>query len=128
VQLRDRTLALLREIQPLRAKPTDPVFVNTDGAPIENQSFWTHWNACMRALGIRSRGIYALQDTYVSNALTAGVNITWLEQQVGVSYVTIRRHYGRYLAEFGRREVEKLDDLCPDLCLDEDADFQAGDK
>ena len=45
---------------------------------------------------------------YICTVMTVGVNITWLEQQVGDSYATIRRHYGKYLAEFGRWEVGRF--------------------
>ena len=36
-------------------------------------------------------------------------------------------YIGKYLAEFGLREVEKIDNLCDESCYDDDADFQAGD-
>ena len=38
--------------------------------------------------------MYATKDKYISTALTAGVNTSWLEAQTGVRYETLRRHYG----------------------------------
>lgn len=35
----------------------------------------THWYACLRALGIRTRGLYQTTNTFVSLALTAGINV-----------------------------------------------------
>ena len=49
-------------------------------------------------------------------ALTAGVKVAWLEDQTGVRYETIRRHYGRWLrADGADEELQKLIDLAPKL-------------
>ena len=45
--------------------------------------------------------MYATKDTYISTALTAGVNTAWLEAQTGVRYETLRRHYGKWLRTEG---------------------------
>ena len=62
------------------------------------QHFTRHWYDCLRALGIRQRGIYCTKDTFVTTALMAGVKMAWLEQPTGVNYVTLRKHYGRWMA------------------------------
>jgi hypothetical protein len=59
-------------------------------------------------------------DTYISFALTRGVNIPWLEQQTGVRYETMLRHYGQFLRSEGASQLAKLDTLAPDLALDAD--------
>ena len=41
------------------------------------------------------RDLYATKDTYVSAALTRGVNLAWLSEQTGVGDATLRQHYGR---------------------------------
>ena len=46
---------------------------------------------------IRLRDVYATKDTYVSAALTCGVNLTWLSEQTGVAAITLRKHYGRFI-------------------------------
>lgn len=61
---------------------------------------------CLRALGIRQRGLYAMKDTYISTALTAGVNISWLEAQTGVRYETLKRHDGKWLRMEGADQLE----------------------
>lgn len=43
------------------------------------------------------RDLYATKDTYVSAALTRGVNLTWLSEQTGVADITLRKHYGRFI-------------------------------
>ena len=71
------------------------------------------WYACLRVLGIRQRGLYMMKDTYISTALTAGVNISWLEAQAGVRYETLKRHYGKWLRTEGADQLEKLARLAP---------------
>jgi hypothetical protein len=43
------------------------------------------------------RDLYATKDTYVSTALTRGVNLAWLSEQTGVADATLRRHYGKFI-------------------------------
>jgi integrase len=111
VQLLPETVRQLEVVQPLHLEPRSPVFVNTEGKPIHLTTFATwHWNPCLRALGIRARGIYATKDTYISFALTRGVNISWLVGQTGVSYPTMLRHYGTYLRSEGPDQLARLTD------------------
>ena len=98
VELFPATVQLLQAIRPLHVTPETPVFQNIFGRPLDQQSFSTHWYDCLRSLGIRQRGIYCTKDTFVTTALLAGVKPAWLEQQTGVSYETLRRHYGRWMA------------------------------
>lgn len=109
VQLLPETVRQLQVIQPLHVEPKSPVFVNTEGKPIVLQTFATwHWNPCLRALGIRTRGIYSCKDTFVSLALTRGVNISWLVGQTGVSYPTMLRHYGTFVRSEGPDQLARL--------------------
>ena len=72
------------------------MFVTTRGTPIEPKTFSAHWHDGLRACGIRKRGLYTTKDTYVTTALSdAGVTPAWIEQQTGVAYTTLRKHYGR---------------------------------
>ena len=89
--------------QPLHVTPGQPVFTTTTGTPIEPETFSAHWYDCLHALGIRQRGLYATKDTFVTTALEAGVKIAWLEQQTGVAYATLRKHYGGWMASEGPR-------------------------
>jgi integrase len=83
VELFPETIRLLRELQPLHVTPDLPVFTTTTGTPIEPKTFSRHWYDCLRAPGIRQRGLYATKDTFVTTALEAGVKIAWLEQTGG---------------------------------------------
>jgi integrase len=115
VQLFPETIALLRALQPLHVSPTAPVFPNTRGEPIEPNSLLSHWYDGQRALGIRVRGLYATKDTFVTTALEAGVRIAWLEQQTGVAYATLRRHYGTWMPSDGEAELARFQALDPGL-------------
>ena len=103
VELLPETVRLVRAMQPLHVTPEMPVFTNVDGGPIEPNSLLRHWYPSLRAKGTRVRGLYAMKDTYISTALTAGVNTTWLEAQTGVRYETMKRHHGKWLGAWRER-------------------------
>ena len=67
-----------------------------------------YWYRCLRALGIRVRGIYTTKDTFVTTALRSGVKIAWLEQQTGVAYATLKRHYGKWMPREGESELRRF--------------------
>jgi integrase len=115
VELFPQAVRLLLSIQPLRVTPEMPVFTNTVGKAIEPNSLLPHWYACQRALGIRVRGLYCTKDTYVTTALTVGAKIAWLEQQTGVAYATLRRHYGKWIPTEGESELSRFAALDPGL-------------
>jgi hypothetical protein len=85
------------------------------GANAEPNSILPHWYAAQRAKGIRVRGLYSTKDTFVSVALQAGVKIAWLENQTGVNYLTLRRHYGKWMPTEGASELARFRALDPTL-------------
>ena len=97
MRLTPRNVELLRQLIELRAEPADYVFKNTLGEPIDQRSFYKIFCAAQRAIRIRIRDLYATKDTYVSTALTRGVNLAWLSEQTGVADATLRRHYGKFI-------------------------------
>jgi len=115
VELMPETVRLLREMQPLHVAPDAYVFTNMASCPIEPDAFLKRWYSCLRVLGIRMRGLYSMKDTYVSTALTCGVNPAWLEAQTGVRYDTLKRHYGKWLRSEGADQLKKLAGLDPQL-------------
>jgi hypothetical protein len=108
VQFTSETTALLKSIMPLHVEPDTPVFTNVDGEPIEPKVFSTHWYNCLRALGIRTRGPYGTKDTFCSLAVTRGVNPSWLEQQTGVAWATLKKHYAKYIPDQGRDQLQVM--------------------
>jgi integrase len=104
LELHPETVRVIRAAVPLHVEPTRPLFTTTDGRPIEPKTFSEHWYRCLRALGIRVRGLYCTKNTFVTTALQAGVRIAWLEAQTGVSYATLRKHYGKWITPEGTSE------------------------
>lgn len=115
VQLFPETVRLLRALAPLRLAPDLPVFTHTRGGPIEPNSLLPHWYAAQRACGIRVRGLYSTKDTFVTTALEARATIAWLETQTGVNYLTLRRHYGKWMPSDQARELRRFAELDPGL-------------
>jgi hypothetical protein len=48
-------------------------------------------------------------------ALNIGVKIPWLEQQTGVRYDTLRRHYGKWIPQEGESELRRFEAYEPRL-------------
>jgi integrase len=111
IELHPTTARLLRDILPLHITPDAPLFPNVEGRPLEPKRFSEHWYRCLRALGIRQRGLYCTKDTFVTTSLQAGVRIAWLEQQTGVSYATLKRHYGKWITPEGTSEWERFESM-----------------
>jgi integrase len=111
VRLTARNVQVLRQVIEVRAERGDYVFKNSLGDPIDQRSFYKIFCAAQRALSIRLRDLYATKDTYVSVALTKGVNLTWLSEQTGVMESTLRTHYGRFIdaSQADALELTKID-------------------
>jgi hypothetical protein len=108
------TVRVLRALEPLHVAPETPVFTTTEGRAIEPKAFASrHWYRCLRALGLRVRGIYTTKDTFVTTALQAGVKVAWLEAQTGVAYATLKRHYGKWITPAGESELDRFARLEP---------------
>lgn len=113
VELSSRALrALERQRQHTHLK-TDTVFLDpiTDRPYVNDKPPRLHWNAALKALGIRHRTAYQTRHTYATLALMAGANPMWVARQLGHStmQITLTR-YSRWLDRADhRREVNKLD-------------------
>ncbi len=56
-----------------------------------------------------------VQEFHAVNALSIGARIAWLEAQTGVSYGTLRRHYGQWMSSEDRSELQRFAELDPTL-------------
>jgi len=61
VELLPETVQLLKEMQPLRVTPDTPVFINTNGAPLEPNSFLKPWYALPTCARDSPAGLYAMK-------------------------------------------------------------------
>ena len=100
---------IIRELKPLRVTETAYVFLNKEGRPISSGN-WAkdYWYAPMRAHGIRERTFYSTRHTYISTALSEGVNIKWISEQCGTSVTMIEKHYGKYIGTEGDAPLRDL--------------------
>jgi hypothetical protein len=105
MQLTEELVELLRQLQPLRVEPATPVFTNLDGMPIEPESFATQWYAYLRGPDERS-----LQpEGHVREfGIDGGRQRPLARRQVGVSYLVLRKHYGRDMTSEGPDQPEKM--------------------
>jgi integrase len=108
VELLPETVRVLRALQPLHVAPDTLVFTTTGGKPIEPKTFSEHWYKCLRALGLRARGLYCTKDTYVSTALQAVRDPRWVEKQTGVAPSTLKTHYEKWMPDATRDELHQL--------------------
>jgi hypothetical protein len=61
-----------------------------------------------RACGIRARKFYATRHTFISDALSHGLNIKWVAEYCGTSVAMIEKHYGRYIKSDSREQLMRL--------------------
>jgi integrase len=86
-------------------------FRNPNGGPITTKE-WPKksWEPVLRKkIGVRYRKFYTTRHTFISWALTKGMNPKAIAEYVGTSLEMIERSYGRYIGSDG------LDSLLPSL-------------
>jgi integrase len=115
VELFPRLVRRLESMRLLHVAPDDPVFVNLEGRPLDQQNFTRHWYECLRSLNFRVRGIYCTKDTFVTTAMAQGCNVRWLEAQCGEDYATLRRHYGAWVSPEIGSELRRFNQADPSL-------------
>jgi hypothetical protein len=63
----------------------------------------------LRACEIRPRKFYATRHTFISAALTAGLNVKFIAEYTGTSLAMIEQHYGRFLEAEANAQLRMLD-------------------
>lgn len=118
-ELSDVAMGYLESMKPytfLRAKRDEPDYVfldpvtgrpyNDDKPPRER-----YWRPTIKALGFRYREPYTTRDTYITGAIMAGRNPTWVSRQVGNSPAILFKHYARWIEQAdGSRQRDALDE------------------
>ena len=90
----------------------DYVFVNAKNGGPSNHSEWPkdHWKKALKETGIRSRKFYATRHTFISTALTKGLNLKFIAEYCGTS-VTIEQRYGRFLKHRAEDQLRLLESV-----------------
>jgi integrase len=66
------------------------------------------WYRALRACEIKARKFYATRHTFISDALSHGVNIKWLAEYCGSSVAMIEKHYGRYIKSDSEEQLQRV--------------------
>ena len=81
------------------------VFADSRGRPLSQEWLAKRaWNPTLKACGIPHRGQYALRDTFITLALSAGEDPGWVARVCGTSERMIWQHYRGYVANAMRRD------------------------
>lgn len=82
------------------------MFKNNEGRPI-NEDKWRkkYWYRALRVLEIRPRKFYATRHTFISVALSEGLNIKWIAEYCETSVAMIEKHCGRYIRSDSRDQL-----------------------
>src|SRR5207249_7954029 len=130
VCLTQGNVSVLEPLIRLDCDTDDHLFTRVHGRPIDASNFAELFRRGQRALGIRLRKFYATKHTYVSLALTRGVNLSWLSEQTGVAATTLLRHYGKFIhaLDADRAELSKIEGQggpdCPRIAHEPEAKSQ----
>lgn len=110
---------VLRAMDYPRGATADTYFFrNPDGGPVTT-TWWPKksWLPVLKKLGIPHRKFYATRHTFISWALTSGMNLKALAEYVGTSVAMIEKSYGRYISDRGLapliRAVDPTADVAP---------------
>ena len=132
----ERTIKLLGDVRDVfrtllrhKSDRDDYVFVNQNtGGPI-NHSEWpkNNWKKALKETGIRPRKFYATRHTFISTALTKGLNIKFIAEYCGTSVAMIEQRYGRFLKHRAEEQLRLLEsgpaaDSSPDTTKGETLD------
>src|SRR5207249_8035097 len=67
---------------------------NQEGNPIREDKWrGKYWYRALRACGMRARKFYTTRHTFISDALSHGLNIKWVAEYCGTSVAMIEKHY-----------------------------------
>ncbi len=86
------------------------VFKTQQGNPYDEKDLTRAFRKACEAAGVAYRRPYTLRHTYASRALSRGVEVAWLAEQMGDNVLTVMRHYARWIGgERDQRELAKLE-------------------
>lgn len=94
-----------RRVASLATGHRDYVWTDSLGKPLSQEWLAKRvWNPTLRLLGIAHRGQYALRDTFITLALSAGEDPGWVARVCGTSERMIWTHYRGYIAHAVRQD------------------------
>lgn len=110
-ELAGRALAYLEAQRQFTQMRGAYVFLDASGKPFNDDKpprEW-YWRPVLKALGIRYRPPEQMRHTYITMAIMAGANPTWVARQAGNSPRVIFKHYAKWIDRADRsREAAKV--------------------
>lgn len=104
-----------RDNRTIKQRELTFVFRTQAGQPFRDAEQYRvqFWGAHLKLAGVRYRGPNQCRHTFASQLLTTGgVNVEWVAEQMGHSSTAmIWRHYGKWIKDDERNEVERLNGL-----------------
>jgi integrase len=109
IKLSEHLIFSLRSLKPLHVTESEFVFKNHEGNPVgEDKWRAKYWYRALRACGIRPRKFYSTRHTFISDALSHGLNIKWVAEYCGTSVAMIEKHYGKYIKNDSDEQLKRL--------------------
>ena len=110
-ELAARAMAYLEAQRQFTQMRSPYVFLDSAGKPFNDDKpprEW-YWRPVLKALGIRYRPPEQMRHTYITMAIMAGANPTWVARQAGNSPRVIFKHYAKWIDRADRsREAAKV--------------------
>jgi len=106
-QLRAKEVEVLqRDNRTKKKQPLRFVFLKYDGEPMTSDRYFREWffRQHLEQAEVRYRGPGQCRHTFISQMLTAGLDVNWIAKITGTSVEMIRKRYGKW-----------IDDDAPDM-------------
>lgn len=104
-----------RDNRTIKQRALHFVFLAPNGKPFRDADQYRNqfWAGHLKTAGVRYRGPNQCRHTFASQLLTSGgVNVEWVADQMGhTSTAMIWRHYGKWIKDDERDQVERLNFL-----------------
>jgi integrase len=104
-----------RDNRTIKPRALSFVFLAPRGEPFRDADQYRNqfWAGHLKTAGVRYRGPNQCRHTFASQLLTSGgVNVEWVAEQMGhTSTAMIWRHYGKWIKDDERDQVERLNFL-----------------
>ncbi len=109
IRIMPALIAVLREIRPVDAKPDQYVFVGPRGIALhQDRVRERQWVPALKEIKVSKRRLYDCRHTFISQALTEGVNLKYLAEYCGTSVQMVEKRYGRFLHASEAEELARI--------------------
>lgn len=102
IDMLPEVVSALAAAAPLVRETEGFVFCGRDGGPLNTQNFYQrHWLPALAKLKLAPRTLYQCRHTFLTVALSNGMNLKFAAQYCGTSVAMIEKHYARWIVPAG---------------------------